>query len=409
MATAAATATALHSSEVKAIGLVGSAHFLSHFYLLTLPPLFLAIQADLGVSFFELGLAVTCYAVATGALQTPVGLYLHRIGARRLLIGGLMLNAAAICGAGLVSSYWGFLAMMFLAGVGNSVFHPVDYSLLSSSVHESRIGRAYSVHSLGGTAGFAAAPMVVLALATYWDWRTALVIVGAIGVGLACLIAIFRNALHDDSGHDNSGDEQARAKAAGGAKTGLRALMTRQILVFFAFFVLLAAAGSGLNTFSIVALTQVYKIDLVTASGALTTFLVMVAAGVLVGGYLADKTQRHDLVLVVTYGVSAFCLVLIATQLLSFWLVLGVFAVSGLMRGIVNPSRDIMVRAASPPGQIGATFGFVTTGFTVGQGAAPMLYGWMMDNGSAGSVFWLAAGFTVAAILLVVAFRERPL
>jgi len=260
------------------------------------------------------------------------------------------------------------------------------------------------MHSLGGTAGFAAAPMVVLALATIWDWRTALVIVGAIGVVLACLIAIFRNSLHD-----NSGEEQARAKAVDGAKTGLRALMTRQILVFFAFFVLLAAAGSGLNTFSIVALSQVYKIDPVTASGALTTFLIMVAAGVLVGGYLADKTQRHDLVLVVTYGVSAFCLVLIASQLLSFWLVIGVFALSGLMRGIVNPSRDIMVRAASPPGQIGATFGFVTTGFTVGQGTAPMLYGWLMDNGSAGSVFWLAAGFTVLAIILVVTFRERPL
>ena len=396
--------TALRSSEVRAVGLVGSAHFLSHFYQLTLPPLFIAIQADLGVSFFQLGLAMTAYSVTTGALQTPVGLYLHRIGARRLLIGGLALNAAAICAAGMASSFEVILVLMLLAGVGNSVFHPVDYALLSSSIDESRIGRAFSLHSFGGTAGFAASPLVIYSLAEYWDWRTSLIIVGAAGVVLACVIAIFRGSLHD-----NSGADQEAAKAAGATKTGWRSLMTRPILVFFAFFALLAAAGSGLTTFSIVAMAQVYNVDVKVASSALTAFLIMSAAGVLMGGYLADKTQRHDLVLVLTYCMSAACLVVVASQLLPFWLVVGVFATSGLMRGMVNPSRDVLVRAAAPPGQIGATFGFVTSGFTVGAATAPMLYGWLMDSGSAGLVFWIAAGFTMSAIVLVVTFRERPL
>lgn len=401
---ATATATALRSSEIQAVGLVGSAHFLSHFYYLTLPPLFLAIQADLGVSFLELGLVMTAYSVSTGVLQTPVGLYLHRIGARRLLIGGLALNAAAICMAGMASSFEVFLVLMLLAGVGNSVFHPVDYALLSSSIHESRIGRAFSLHSFGGTAGFAASPLVIYSLAEIWDWRTALIIVGAAGVALACVIAVFRNALHD-----NSGAEQEAAKAAGATKTGWRSLMTRPILVFFAFFALLAAAGSGLTNFSIVALAQAYNVDPKAASSALTAFLILSAAGVLMGGYLADKTQRHDLVLVLTYCISAICMILVASQIFPFWLAASVFSISGLMRGVVNPSRDVMVRAASPPGQIGATFGFVTSGFTVGAATAPILYGWLMDNGSGGSVFWLAAGFTLSAIALVVTFRERPL
>lgn len=399
-----ATATALRSSEVQAVGLVGSAHFLSHFYQLTLPPLFIAIQADLGVSFFQLGLIMTAYSVTTGVLQTPVGLYLHRIGARNLLIAGLALNAAAICGAGIVSSFEAIMVLMLLAGVGNSVFHPVDYALLSSSIDESRIGRAFSLHSFGGTAGFAASPLVIYTLADIWDWRTALIVVGAAGVALAIIIAIFRSALHD-----NSGEEQAAAKAAGATKTGWRALMTRPILVFFAFFTLLAAAGSGLTNFSIVSMAQVYNVDVKVASSALTAFLILSAAGVLMGGYLADKTRRHDLVLVLTYSTSAACLILIASQILPFWIVVGVFSVSGLMRGMVNPSRDVMVRAASPAGQIGATFGFVTTGFTVGAAAAPMLYGWLMDTGSADLVFWVAAGFIVSGVILVVVFRERPL
>ncbi|MEE2969283.1 MAG: MFS transporter [Pseudomonadota bacterium] len=398
------TATALRSSEVQAVGLVGAAHFLSHFYQLTLPPLFFAIQAALDVNFFQLGLVMTAYSVTTGVLQTPVGLYLHRIGARRLLIGGLALNAAAICAAGMASSFEILVVLMLLAGVGNSVFHPVDYALLSSSIDESRIGRAFSLHSFGGTAGFAASPLVIFTLADFWDWRMALMIVGAAGVALAIVIAIFGGVLHD-----NSGEEQAAAKAAGATKTGWRSLMTRPILVFFAFFALLAAAGSGLTTFSIVAMAEVYQVDVKEASSALTAFLIMSAAGVLMGGYLADKTQRHDLVLVLTYCISATCLIVVASQTLPFWLVTGVFATSGLMRGMVNPSRDVLVRAAAPPGQIGATFGFVTSGFTVGAATAPMLYGWLMDTGSAGSVFWVAAGFTLSAIVLVVTFRERSL
>ena len=135
----------------------------------------------------------------------------------------------------------------------------------------------------------------------------------------------------------------------------------------------------------------------------------MAGAGVLLGGFLADRVRRHDLVLMAAYGVAAVCLMLVATELLPFWLVVGTLALAGFMRGLVNPARDVLVRRAAPPGAIGAAFGFITTGFTVGQAIAPPIYGWLMDIGSPTMLYWLASGFTLIAIPLVFASREQAL
>lgn len=388
--------------QVRTIGLVGSAHFFSHFYQLALPPLFPMIVTDLDVSALELGVAVTAYAVATFVLQTPVGFLIDRIGGRWLLIAGLAVNAAAFCAAGMIGTYWGLVAFMAVAGIGNSVFHPADYSILSASIEKSRLGRAFSMHSIGGTSGFAAAPLVMWGLAEHWDWRTALVIAGVAGLILAVVLLLLRESL------TGAGDiEQKPADAASRQASGWRLLMQRPIVIFFLFFALMAAAGSGLNAFTVLALVEVYKVDLSLASGTLTAFLVMVAMGVLLGGIIADRTRRHGLVLFVTYSVGAFCLFLIGAGMLPFWFVVVALLLAGIMRGIVNPSRDILVRESAPPGSTGAVFAFITTGFTAGQSISPMFYGWLMDIGSPNAIFLLASGFMVAGLLLVAVTHQR--
>lgn len=388
--------------EARVIGLIGGGHFLSHFYQLALAPLFPLIKQDLDVSNVELGAVMTAYAAATAVLQTPIGLLVDRIGARAVLIVGLFLNAGAFVGAGLFPSYWALVGFMVIAGIGNSVFHPADYAILSASVDKGRVGRAFSLHSFGGTSGFAAAPVVMFALATMWDWRTALVIVGLIGLVLAVGMTVFRGMIVDGFERGADGARKPRAPSP-----GWRALTTRPMIVFFLFFVLLAAAGSGLNSFTVLALVEVYGVELSTANSTLTAFLVMIAIGVLIGGVIADKTDRHDLVLFLTYGIAIVCFFLVGAAFMPFWLVVAAFLVAGLVRGIVNPTRDMLVRQAAPAAAMGAAFGFVTTGFTVGQTFAPALYGWLMDIGSPAMVFWLAAGFMIAAIVLVLVGRER--
>ena len=171
--------------ELKTVGLVSFAHLLSHFYMLSLPPLFIFVRDDLNISFVSLGLCVTAYAITTGLLQTPMGFLVNKIGGGKVLAGGLFLNAAAIAAVSLTTEYWQIIALMFIAGVGSSVFHPADYSILATRVGPDRLGRALATHALCGNLGFVIAPPLVVALAALFGWRNSLAIVGGFGMLLA--------------------------------------------------------------------------------------------------------------------------------------------------------------------------------------------------------------------------------
>ena len=389
-----ATSKAL-GNDIRTLGLICPGHFLSHFYQLSLPPLFHLIRADIEVSFIALGTAVGAYNIATAFLQTPVGFLVDRIGARWVLIAGLFLNGVAFVAMGMADSYLQIVAALVLAGIGNSVFHPADFAILSASIEESRMGRAFSAHSLSGSLGFAAAPVTVLFLASVWDWRIALIAVGLAGIALAAVMLPVSGMLRADG-----------AGKSERSSLDIRILLNPTILAFFGFFVLSAAAGSGLSVFSIVAFIDMYGVSQELAGGVLTLFFVLIGLGVAVGGFIADRWGRHDLVLGISYTIVAILLAGIATGAFAFWLVVVAFGIAGIFRGVVNPSRDILLRRLAPAGSTGAVFGFVTTGFNVGLGAAPILYGWMMDQGSASGVFWIATVFTVLTIGIVFLARK---
>ena len=383
--------------EVRAIGLIGFAHFLSHFYMLSLVPLFLLVQAEFDVSFVELGLIITLYNVATAVLQTPMGVLVDRLGARRILIAGLFVNALAVALAGFASSYVELLLLFLVAGAGNSVFHPADYVILTASVEERRQGKAYSIHSFGGSLGFAAAPSVMITLADWTDWRTALIIAGLAGVVLSFVFVFSGDTLRED----------ARTKSRPDQRVSLRQTITGPVILFFLFYVCMAASSIGLTGFAAVFLPEMYGMSIQTASHMLSIMLLAAAVGTLLGGPLADRTRHHDLVLTTCFGTAALMTVAVGTAALPAFLVLVAFAGNGFFRGIVNPSRDIMVRQISPPGALGTVFAFVTTGFSIGQGLAPILYGFLLDRGMVPAVLYVSAGFTLLMIGLSVSSRER--
>ena len=132
--------------EWRVVAPVCAAHFLSHFYMIMLAPLFAFIRADYGVSYTDLALALTAFNLVSALLQTPVGFLVDRIGARSVLIAGVAIGALAFAVAGLVNSFTVFIAMFALAGLGNTVYHPADYSLLSQQAR--RLVWARSSHSI---------------------------------------------------------------------------------------------------------------------------------------------------------------------------------------------------------------------------------------------------------------------
>src|SRR5690242_18604066 len=218
------------------MGLIGVAHFFSHFLQLTLPPLFPLLKTVFGVPYVALGLAMTVFYAASGIGQTLSGFLVDRIGALRVLLAGMALFAAAIAGAGLVPSYWLLLPVALLAGLGNSVFHPADYSILNSSVDPRRIGRGYSVHAVSGSLGYAAAPLVVVGLAAHFGWRAALVSIGSVGLTVVLVLVSQRGAL---------GGARAAERSRGTVARDVRMLLTGPILAAFAYFALIATALIG--------------------------------------------------------------------------------------------------------------------------------------------------------------------
>ncbi len=388
--------------ESRAIGLVSAGHFMSHFYQLTLPPLFVFIKPDLGITYAALGLVMTVFFVATAVVQMPVGFLVDRIGARRVLIAGLLLQSGAVALAGLSGTYSALLVLFLVAGLGNAVFHPADFAILSATVRESRLGRAFGVHTFGGSIGFAAAPLTMVLFAGLWNWRVALVVAGMIGIVTALTIAFSGDTLRDHAaGVAEKGADGEKPQD----KPSWRFMLSRPMVMFFLFYTLTSASGTGMTNFTVVALIEVYGTPLAVANTALSVFLVAAMIGSLPGGYLADWTRRHDLVLVVCFLVMAGCIAALGTAALPLWLILAAVTVAGFMRGIYNASRDILVKQAAPDGRIGSAFSFVTLGYTLGQGTTPVIYGWLLDTGAGAAVFYVSAAFALLAIATVLGPR----
>ena len=359
-------------NDVRVIGLIASAHFFSHFFQLTLPPLFPLLKEVWGVPYVALGLAMSVFYGASGVGQPLSGFLVDRVGAHRVLLGGMALFSASIALAGLVPAYWLLLPVAFLAGLGNSVFHPADYSILNASVDPRRIGRGYSVHAISGNLGWAVAPSVVVGLTAHFGWRVALVTVGAAGLAVVSVLATQLRAFA-------GGPATARARSSTGRE--VRLLLTAPILSAFAYFALIATALIGLQTFGVTTLMRIYDTPLALATGALTAFLVGGASGILAGGLLADRTQRHDVVAVAGLVTAAGFMMLLATGAVAPALLPVILGVTGFCHGATGPSRDMLVRSATPPGASGKVFGFVYSGLDLGACLTPLAFGWLLDHG----------------------------
>jgi len=374
--------------------LLGNGHFLSHFYSLCLPPLFLAWQTAFQVSFAELGLAVALMSGASAILQTPVGFLVDRYGARPFLIGGALLMSLCITTMGFATSFWQILLLAPLSGMGNSVFHPCDYAILSGSVDKDRMGRAFALHTFSGNLGFVAAPPIMAVLAVTIGWRASLIMVGLLGVPVAVSIILQSSILKDQVRHEPA--------HAGPALSGRELLMSRTMLLFFAFFLLGSMAGAGVQSWLITILHTVKGLTLEIASTTLTGYMIGSTIGVLVGGWFADTYKRHVLAFAVILTIASAALTLAVNWApVSALLVIALMFASGLALGASRTPRDVMLKDAAPPGQIGKVFGFVSAGLPLGSAVTPVPFGFLIDRGHPELILVFVAVLLLASLLCV--------
>jgi MFS family permease len=383
-------------SAAHTLTAISTAHWVSHFHIFVLPMLFPFLKDRLGVGYIELGFALTTFAVVSGLTQAPIGYLVDRIGARKILIMGVMLGGCAFIALGLFLSYPALIICAALLGLANSVYHPADYAILAAHMDEAKMGRAFSIHTFAGFVGGAVAPPLMAALLTGIGGQGALIVAGVIGVAIALMLIVVGIP---DAGAMADGDDAQASKVS---------MMTPAILMLTLFFTLLSLSQNGINSFGIVALMSGYGSSLSSANIALTAFLAASAVGVLAGGWLADRTRHHSRVAAVCFTVNAAIISAIAVFTLPTPAIVIAMATAGFLGGVLTPSRDMLVREAAPPGAAGRAFGIVSTGFNFGGIVSPILFGWFMDHALPHWVFGASACFMAATVLLaLVSERKR--
>jgi FSR family fosmidomycin resistance protein-like MFS transporter len=390
-----ATPTAARHNDARIIPLVCAAHFVSHFYILVLPPLFPFIRDFYGVSYTELGFALAAFNVTTALCQTPAGFLVDRIGARSVLVSGLVLGGFCLAVVGLVPSFWLLVAMFALLGVANGVYHPADYAILSQLISAERTAQAFSLHIFAGFLGTAVAPATMLILQQALGWQGAFVAAALMGLIVALAFLLQPAALLTPP-------PRATRHAAEAHDSGWSLLLSAPILLNLMFFVMITFSTTGVQNYAVVALNEAFGTPLGLANTALTANLMLSAFGVLVGGLIASRVTRHEWVAVLSFLGIAITGLVIGIADLGFVLLMVMMSLNGFVNGLMQPSRDMIVRAVTPEGQFGKVFGFVTTGFNIGGIIAPLLFGYVMDAGHPRAVFYLVCVLSLLAILILI-------
>ena len=383
--------------DARVIGVVGLAHGISHFLQLALPPLFPLLRAEFAVSWTLLGFIAGTFYVASGLVQFTAGFLVDRLGARPVLLGGMALLVAGTLAASLAPNPWWLFPCAAIMGAGNGVFHPSDFAILNANVSARRLGHAYSTHGVGGNLGYALAPIVSYGLGAVFGWRVALVAMGITGLAVLGVLASQRSVLSSHRASDAHGHTLR-------GSVGL--FVQPAILLCFFYFVFQTTASIGLQTFLPPALNTGLDVPLVLATSAVTAYLLGGTAGIIIGGFLAVRTARHDRVAATGLFVGALLLAFVAANAVPLAFIAPLFVVVGLFVGATGPSRDLIVRNATPKGAAGRVYGFVYSGLDLGSMLGPVWFGIMLDHGLAREVFVAIGVLFIVAIGTVVQVRR---
>jgi MFS transporter, FSR family, fosmidomycin resistance protein len=386
-------------SDFSVIGLIGLAHGTSHFFHMLLPPLFPVFIRDFGLSYSQLGLLVTVFFIISGVGQALAGFLVDRVGARPVLFAALCCFVVAALAAASANNYGGLILAAALAGVGNSPFHPADFTILNKRVSAPRLGHAFSVHGISGNLGWAAAPVFLIGLGQITgSWRVAYVCAALVPLLVLALLWTHRDKIDDRQGAWAKDNGAAQTSAAGPTEHPMAFLRLPSVWLCFSFFFWTTAALSAIQSFAGPALARMHGLPLSATAFVVTGYMLFAAAGTVAGGFLVARFQTFEKTIALAMATAACLMLLVASGVLpAMWAGITV-AVTGLATGLAAPSRDMLIKRAAPPGATGRVYGTVYSGLDVGFAMAAPVFGYLMDHGQPSSVFLGAAAALVMGV-----------
>jgi MFS family permease len=374
--------------DASVMGLVGLAHACSHFSHLLLPVMFPVFMKEFGWSFSELGLMSTVFFVVSGVGQASAGFVVDRLGARPVMWASVAMFVLACLAAASATGYSGLLLAAVLAGLGNCAFHPVDFTILNQRISTPRLGYAFSVHGLTGNLGWAAAPAFLMGITALADWRTAYVAAALLYAAILALLVLRKDLLLTTP--------RPKPQAGHAGESDLAFMRLPVVWWCFAFFLLSTMTLAVVQNFSVPILKALQNVSLETASMTLTAYMLCGAVGMFVGGFVAAQYPRwSDRVVASCMTGAALCMALCASGVFGATGTLAVLAATGFAVGVGGPSRDLMIKKATPKGATGRVYGLVYSGLDTGFAISPLIFGVFMDRG------WYAATLLGGALVLL--------
>lgn len=381
--------------DAEVIGLIGLAHSTSHFYHLILAPIFPWLKVEFGLSYAELGFLMTVFFIVSTLMQAAAGFWVDHSGPLKVLffgVGTLAISALFLAAA---DGYFTLIIGACLAGLGNGVFHPADYTLINRRVTPERIPHAYSMHGVSGALGWSASPAILVGITALANWRYALLMASIAAASVFCLLLIRRKTL--------MGTEEQRAHEMHIKKTtsafSVAFLKLPAVWLCWAFFLTSAMALSGVQSFASTALQILYDLPLTITTTAYSSYMLASAGGMVVGGFVATRSKNPDRIIAIAFVIASIISVIIGFSWVSSSLILSLFTIMGFGVGIAGPSRDLLIRSATPKESSGRVFGIVYSGLDSGLAIGPLLFGLLMDWKIVPGVFVLIAIFLLLALL----------
>ncbi len=382
--------------DAKIIGLVSLAHAISHFSHMLLVPLFPVFQKEFALSFSQLGFLVTVFFIVSGVGQSLSGFWVDRVGARPVLFSAIGVFVLAALVAASAQSYAWLIGAAALAGLGNSPFHPCDFTILNQRVSQARLGHAFSTHGISGSLGWALGPLFYAGLTSLAGWRNAYLAAALLYAAVLLILWLNRECFLTEVVRQNPKNAHLHAEK----ESDFAFLKLPVVWWCFGFFMLSTVTLAMVQSFSVPILKAMHGISFEMATLTLTAYLLCGALGILVGGFIASNQAKRgvssDKAIMICYFVGAILLTLCATAVLGAVGTMVALAATGFVVGIGNPSRDMMVKNATPKGASGRMYGTVYSGFDVGFAVAPLIFGALMDR-----QLYSACLYGVAIVLLV--------